>query len=109
MSLAELRTLPLARDTDAAVDENGVAYDLRPSSYSGKLITQVKVYVAGLSHVGFGAAASPPAPTAANTVYQEAATEEVYTLDSRRQNHDYLYVYADSTSVAHVVRISLFY
>lgn len=104
-----MRSLPLARDTDAAVDENGVSYDLRPATYGGKLITQVKVYVGGLSHVGFGTSSTPPASAATNTVYQESATEEVYTLDPRRQNHDYLYVYADSTSVTHAVRVSMFY
>lgn len=104
-----LRSLPLARDTDAAVDENGVAYDLRPVTYAGKLIRQVKVYVGGLSFVGFGASDTPPAASTSNTVYQESGTEEVYTLDPTRENHDYLYVYAESTSVTHAVRVSFFY
>ena len=103
------RTFTIGRDTAAAVDENGVAFDLRRATYMPYTVRQVKVYVAGDSYVGFSRGASDdnpiPAATDANSVYQLAEETEVYTVGHDAQ---WLYVYAVSTSVTHVVYVSLF-
>mgnify|MGYP001591433080 CR=1 FL=1 len=105
-----LRSLPISRDTDAAVDENGVAYPF-PGEDAAPFIapTQVKVWVGGLSFVGWGEDTSPPAAAVGNSVYQEANTEEVYDICFPADTLiDHLYVYAESTSVTHAVRVSFF-
>jgi hypothetical protein len=66
----------------------------------------VKVYVSAQAYIGIGQAASPPAASTTNSVYQEAATEEVYTLDGNDAAERYLYVYAVTGTI--VANVSMF-
>ena len=102
-----LRAVPLWRDTDATVDTTGVAYDLQASSTHPIHATQVKVYVSEAAYVGVGRTSSPPTASADNTVYQEAATEEVYTFSDNQNFTKYLYVYAVTGTIT-AVRVSAF-
>jgi D-alanyl-D-alanine carboxypeptidase len=103
-----MRSLPHSRDTDAAADTSGVAYAI-PTGADTPFFpaTQVKVYVSALAFVGFGPDDSPPTAAATNTVYQEGATEVVYTWQHFADAEiDFLYVYAASGTVT--VRVSFF-
>ena len=94
------------RDTDAAVDTEGEAYSLLPSVSRPIKTKQVAVYVSALAFVGFGVSATPPAPTTANTIYQEAETVVPYVLTGNDAVEKYLYVYAVTDTI--LVRVSMF-
>lgn len=82
----------------------GAAFDLAPSGSTQPIAaSQVKVFVDAAAYVGVGQSASPPAAATSNSVYQEAATVEVYVLDGQIR---YLYVYSQTGTLT--VRVSLF-
>lgn len=101
-----MRSEPLGRATDAAVDADGIAFDLRPETYGGATPRQLELTADVLCFVGNGAAAVPPAPTTANTAYHEAGSTMLYTLDAKRERKNYWYVYAVAGTAE--IRISVF-
>lgn len=94
------------RDTDAAVDTDGAAYSLLSSVSRPIKTKQVTVFVDALAFVGFGTSATPPAPTEANTVYQEANTVIPYVVTGNDASETFIYVYAASGTV--LVRVSMY-
>ena len=67
-----LRSEPLGRVANAAVDTDGIAIDLRPSTYGDVPPRQIEVTSDVLAFVGTGDASTPPAPTTTNSAYHEA-------------------------------------
>lgn len=96
-----LRARPLYRSEDATVDTAGTAFAVAASTTQPVTTHQIIVEIVGDSRafVGVGRDATPPAPTANNTVYQAANTERVYTFDGQRDYEQYLYVYAVSGTI----------
>lgn len=101
-----LRSEPLGRVANAAVDTDGIAIDLRPSTYGDVPPRQIEVTSDVLAFVGTGDASTPPAPTTTNSAYHEAGATMLYTLDGKRERHNYWYVYAVTGTAD--VRASLF-
>lgn len=106
MPVGVLRSKPLGRAIDAAVDTDGIAVDMRPSVFAGKTVHQVQVTSGALAFVAWGPAALPPAPTTTNTAYLEAGATMVYTMGGVREDELYFYVYAVTGTVE--VRLSFF-
>ncbi len=106
MPVGVLRSKPLGRGVNAAVDTDGVAFDMRPSVFAGKTVHQVQMTSDALAFVAWGSAATPPAPTTVNTTYHEAGSTMVYTLGGVREDERYFYVYAVTGTVD--VRVSFF-
>jgi hypothetical protein len=101
-----MRSEPLGRAADAAVDTDGIAIDLRPATYGDVTPRQIELTADVLCFIGNGASATPPAPTTTNTAYHEAGTTLLYTLDGKRARKNYWYIYAVSGTAD--VRAGLF-
>lgn len=106
MLLGPLRSQPIGRDADASVDTSGTAFDMRRSTYAGKLPKQVTIKTDALVFVAWGAASTPPSPLTTNSAYQEADTVITYTLGGDRENDLWFYVWAVTGTAD--VRFSLF-
>jgi hypothetical protein len=95
-----LRARPLYRDVDAAVTTSGVSFQVQTSASYPVKIHQVALWVDGLAFVGIGKSPTPPAPVQTNSVYQEANSERIYTLDGNDAYEGYIYVYAASGTIS---------
>lgn len=103
-----MRSLPHSRANPTAIDTTGTAVAIPDGSVAPFFPpTQVKIYVTGQAYVGFGKDTSVVAAATTNTVYQEAATEEVYDINfPPTTSMSYLFIYATGANID--ARVSFF-
>lgn len=104
-----LRAYPIASFEDTSIDTAGEEFAIPASSDAPFMAaTAVKIYVSALARIGFGPDDSAPTVSDTNSVYQEAETEEVYTLSGMEGDDEisHIYVYADTGTVE--ARLSFF-
>lgn len=98
-----LKSKSIGRDT-ISPDENGLAVAI-PNDDA--VCQQILITVDTDAYVGFGNSDTVPAPTEDNTTYHDAGSL-VYTLRGDPAREGYVYVYAVSTSVVTVTKLSFF-
>jgi hypothetical protein len=101
-----VRSEPLGRAANAAVDTGGIAIDLRPATYGDVTPRQIEITADVLCFIGNGNSATPPTPTTTNSAYHEAGTTMLYILDGKRVRKNYWYIHAVTGTAD--VRASLF-